>query len=169
MSPARWPIAWIGALAAAATAALVMYVKLESPSEFSPRGSTPVAERSVARALCSRGSGTAVVIADATEGGCALGDRLAFVASARGHRYVAVALMDLENKVEVVVSGAEGGLAPGNDEEVLAGSTHWRAGLRVMAIYSDTPIDAAMAEKCVRGECPAPLEHREIPVERSKP
>jgi hypothetical protein len=166
---ARWPLVWLGGLAAAA-AALVLFVQPPppSPSEFNARGGTPSVHRSSARALCSHGDESAPEITDAVEGKCLAGDRLLLVAAAKGQRYVAVALVDGNGRIEPVVSGADGALT-GEREAVLPNGSIWRPGLRALAIFGDAPIAPAVVEQCARGDCPSALERREIPLERSGP
>jgi hypothetical protein len=164
-APARWPMLWLGGLAAAA-AALVVFVQ-HPPSEFNARGGPALATQSSARALCSRITNGDLVVGDAAS--CTDGDRLSFVALPKGPRFVAVGLVDQANKFELVIGGSQGALEAGQTEVVLPSSTTFRPGMRAVAIYANAPIHPAVVEKCAREECPASLERRDVPLGKTGP
>lgn len=157
----RWPAPVLSAvLAVAAALTLVVWLRPPPQSEFSPRGTTaPTAVRTAVRALCSREVDGKLSVTEA----CAAGDRLAFTATPGAHRFVGVALVEGADQVEVLISGAEGALTPGEDA-VLPNATPWRAGLRVVVLTADEPITPELARRCAQGECPASLERRELPL-----
>ena len=165
----RFPLVWIASLATAAAAALELYVKFEPP-EFNARGGTHVAVTTSVRALCSHENPDGPPpITDAIERPCQPGEHLGFVLSAPGQKFVALALVDSAGKVEVIVSGAEGELFGSELEGAPSSPSGWRPGLRVVTVAGQTPIDADLAARCARGQCPASLDRREIPLGQSKP
>lgn len=163
---AKWPLVWLGGLAVAATAVLVVFIRQPPPPEFNPRGThAPLPEQPTTRALCLHGDDT---VGDAAEGGCTDADRISFVAVGRGKRFVAITLVAANAKVEVVVSGEAGALEE-EKEAFFPRVSAWRPGARAVAIYGDAAISAELAQRCAVRDCPASLELREIPLVRSKP
>ena len=163
VSPVRRLVPWFG-LAAVAAAALAVVLVQTGPAEFTPRGGeNKVGDQPVIRPLCSRQVEGRVVVGDPATGTCAKGDRLAFVATGHGRRFLALAVFDGE-QVEWLVTGAEGALTAADVERVLPTVSTWRPGLRAVAIFGAAPIDPTVAEPCAKGSCPASLERSEIPL-----
>lgn len=142
----RVPALVVSALALAACAVLVVYVRGEPEGEFGARGQTPVADKPAVRALCTHAvEGKTVVSAS-----CGAGDTLAFVGSGKGAVAVVV---DGRTVVTANVS------AP---DTVLPQTLPFAPGLKVFAVTGTE--DKAAAEACAQGSCGSGLERTEVTV-----
>jgi hypothetical protein len=156
----RWT--WLfGGIATLAAVSLLIVVN--QPPEFASRGNDhPAPAKPGARAFCTRDGAPAPLEADT--GQCQEGDHLVLSLTGQGRHAAAVVVVD-GDKTESVVSGSAGTLSA-EPETVLSVPSSWKPGLKAVVIFSASPIEAADAERCAKGECGASLERADVSLGR---
>lgn len=162
-APSRFPALLYGGVATIGVVSLMLVLAQPEESKFAARGGAKAALQPSARAFCARGGQP---VGEAAAGLCQPDDRLLFSLTGQGRAYAAVVLVEGE-RTSVLVSGAEGALAAGQPEVVLGKAAVWRPGLAAVAVFSDSPIAPADAERCARGDCA--LERAPISLSTSEP